>query len=142
MTRVDFYLLSEPGREHRDHTACKLVNKAFTQGHRIYVLAGSDEEMLRLDQLLWTFSAGSFVPHELCPGPGQPPQAPVLIGTGEPPDGFEDVLVTVAPDVPGCFSRFERVAEIVSGDDTDKQRARERYRFYRDRGYPLHTHNL
>lgn len=142
MTRVDFYLLNEPGQSSRDHALCRLVHKAYTLGHRIYVLTGSDDEAQRLDHLLWTFSAGSFVPHELGTGEARRTQVPVLIGTQNPPDDFGDVLITVAPEVPDCFSRFGRVAEIVGGDEPDKQRARDRFRFYRDRGYTLQTHTL
>jgi len=30
----------------------------------------------------------------------------------------------------------------VSGDDEDRTLARERWRFYKDRGYPLNAHDL
>ena len=59
----------------------------------------------------------------------------------EPPLEF-DVLVNLADQVPLFFSRFTRVAEIVDGDENRKQQARERFRFYRDRGYPLNSHDI
>jgi DNA polymerase-3 subunit chi len=142
MTRIDFYLLNDPAPDARDLALCKLAHKAFALGHRLYVLTGDDVEAQRLDQLLWTFSAGSFVPHELCADNTNHPLTPVLIGTRPPPDNFEDVLITTTPDVPDCFSRFRRVAEVVGGDEPGKQRARDRFRFYRDRGYTLQTHTL
>ncbi|RDJ93817.1 DNA polymerase III subunit chi, partial [Lacticaseibacillus rhamnosus] len=40
------------------------------------------------------------------------------------------------------FSRFQRLVEIVGTDASDRQAARERYRFYRDRGYEIRTHQL
>ena len=43
---------------------------------------------------------------------------------------------------PPFFSRFERLAEIVGKDDADVVAGRERFRFYRERGYELRTHNL
>jgi DNA polymerase-3 subunit chi len=142
MTRVDFYLLNDPAPAARDIALCKLAHKAFTLGHRVYVLTGDETEAQRLDQLLWTYSAGSFVPHELSAENTPDPLTPVLIGARIPPEGFDDVLISTAPDVPECFSRFQRVAEIVGGDEPDKQRARDRFRFYRDRGYTLQTHPL
>ena len=66
----------------------------------------------------------------------------VLSGHREPPPAWHDVLVTLGPGVPGCFSRFERVAEVIGIGEEDKNRARERFRFYRDRGYPLETHEI
>lgn len=141
MTRVDFYLLSDASERAREFAACKLAGKAFRLGHQVYLLTGSPEQAQALDDLLWTFSAGSFIPHGLQSEP-MDPVPPVIIGTQAPPPEFADVLISLAPAVPDCFSRFQRVAEIVSGADPDKERARERFRFYRDRGYPLETHHL
>jgi DNA polymerase-3 subunit chi len=35
------------------------------------------------------------------------------------------------------FSRFERVIEIIGNDAEDSRMGRERFKFYRDRGYEL-----
>jgi DNA polymerase-3 subunit chi len=55
---------------------------------------------------------------------------------------FHDVLVNLDQTVPAFFGQFERVAEIVSGDDNVRNQARERYKYYRDRGYSLNSHNI
>ena len=155
MTQVDFYLIANasPGGkvtqgraeyeagDAKDVTVCKLANKAYRLGHRIYILTANEEESQRLDRLLWTFNAGSFVPHALNSGE-MDAALPVLIGHQEPPTGFEDVLISLVTQVPDCVSRFQRVAEVVDDGNENKQRARERFRCYRDRGYPLQTHNL
>jgi DNA polymerase-3 subunit chi len=52
------------------------------------------------------------------------------------------VLVNLHPESPPSFSRFERLIEIVGTDDDDRQQARGRFRFYRDRGYEIHHHDL
>ncbi len=141
MTRIDFYLLDSDSAGERDLTVCRLAHKAFRLGHRIYMLTSNAEESRTLDRLLWTFSAGSFVPHELNSNQRNP-AVRIVIGDAEPAAEFDDVLINLAHEVPPCFSRFQRVAEIVGREDEDKQRAREHFRFYRDRGYPLHTHTL
>lgn len=138
MTRVDFYLV---GNDAVDLAACKLANKAFRLGHRIYVHAADAEAAANIDRLLWVFHPGSFVPHELHSDHGNP-LTPVVIGHDAPPDASDDVLINLADQVPECFSRFQRVAEIVGSSPEQKERARERFRFYRDRGYELQTHNL
>jgi DNA polymerase-3 subunit chi len=140
MTRVDFYLI-ENGGDSRDLAACKLIHKAFRLGHRIYLLTRTPQEAAHLDRLLWTFSAGSFIPHGL-QSENMDPLPPVVLGSEPPPTSFEDVLITLAAEVPECFSRFQRVAEVVGADLEEKAGARERFRFYRDRGYPPQTHNL
>lgn len=144
MTRIDFYLQQAPASSSLDILVCRLVDKAFRQGHRTYVLTADAESATRLDTLLWTFSGGSFVPHGLYTGAGDSASEtpPVMFGHLEPPPTWHDVLVSLGSEVPNCFSRFERVAEVVSAAEADKIRARERFRFYRDRGYPLETHAI
>lgn len=139
--RVDFYVLSDAGDGGKYIAACKLVNKAFQLGHRVYILTDGPDEAAQIDRMLWTYAAGSFVPHQV----GAEPLAttmPVVIGHQEPPAGFDDVLVSLASEVPPFYTRFKRVAEVIGAEDADKQRARERFRFYREHGVPPQTHNL
>ena len=52
------------------------------------------------------------------------------------------MLINLGLAPPPFFSRFERLAEIVGVDPADAEAGRERYRFYRERGYELRTHSL
>ena len=145
MTRVDFYVLDDQAEAARERFACRLVEKAFRLKHKVYLHAASTAAAQRLDALLWTFSEGSFIPHVLAAPDLDPSLAdatPVQIGTGEEPGFDAAVLVNLDGVVPGFFSRFERVAEIVGGDATERTQARERFKFYRDRGYVLETHRI
>jgi len=141
VTKVDFYLLGQDG-DSREIFACRLIDKAWRLGHRVYLLVPDEPAAVELDDLLWTFSQGSFVPHAVYRQPADAEAHPVLIGNSEPPEACHDVLVSLAADVPPWFSRFTRVAEVVAADDEQKSRARDRFRYYRERGYPLETHNL
>jgi DNA polymerase III subunit chi len=141
MTKVDFYLLGAGG-DSRERIACRLAEKAWRLGNRVYLLAPDKPATLELDELLWTFSQGSFVPHAVCTNDSDAEVHPVLIGHAEPPAALHDVLISLAPEVPTWFSRFARVAELVGAAEEDKARGRERFRFYRERGYPLEAHNL
>lgn len=145
MTRVDFYVLDDGGSQARERFACRLVEKAWRLKHSIYLHAGSPGEAEQLDRLLWTYSDRSFLPHVLDAPDLDPSLAaatPVRIGAGKEPSFEAELLVNLDRDVPVFFSRFERVAEIVGGDDTQRAAARERFRFYRDRGYALETHRI
>jgi DNA polymerase-3 subunit chi len=51
-------------------------------------------------------------------------------------------MLNLHEESPPAFSRFERLIEVVGRDDEDRQRARNRFRFYRDRGYEIHHHDL
>ena len=144
MTQIDFYILDSDSDDARLKLACKIVDKATQLDHHVYVHSTSDDEAQKLDELLWTFSQGSFIPHlVLRSEPKMPPLEPVLIGVNQPPGGARwDVLVNLAADVPEFFSRYERVAEVVDANAARRQQSRERFRFYRDRGYKLNTHQV
>jgi DNA polymerase-3 subunit chi len=138
VTRVDFFLLEDAAQAER--YACRLVEKVYLRGQRVHVHLASAPAAQDFDRLLWTFEQGSFIPHEAAGG--EPGDCPVLLGHDhEPREGCE-VLVNLSGEVPPFFSRFERVAEVVGGDAEVMARGRERYRFYRDRGYDLHHHNV
>lgn len=141
MTQVDFYILPDQHTGAREAFACRVIEKAYQKGHYVYVHTESTEQARHMDEILWTFRDGSFVPHFRTAEAGET-NTPVLIGhQGEPPLEA-DVLVNLAQDVPLFFSRFLRVAEIIGEDEEQKRHGRERFRFYRDRGYPLNSHKI
>lgn len=141
MTRVSFYILADAAPDAALRFACRLTEKAHADGHRLYWHLADEASCRAADELLWTFRQGSFVPHAPASAlTGREDPTPVVLGTGEPPEGLDDVLVNLHPDVPAFFSRFERTAEIVTPDTRDA--GRQRYRFYQERGYPLETHKI
>jgi DNA polymerase-3 subunit chi len=141
MTRVDFYILKDPGDAACALFACRLTEKAVKQGHQVYINTESDVQLQQLDDLLWTFRAGSFLPHAVDNGEDQG-TAPVLLTHNREPRESHDVLVNLSNEVPLYFSRFNRVAELVGGNEAQRAEARNRYRFYKDRGYTLNTHEI
>jgi DNA polymerase-3 subunit chi len=144
VTQVDFYILDSDSDDARLLLACKIVDRATQLDHHVYVHSTSDDEARKLDELLWTFAQGSFIPHRVVRSEhGTPALEPVLIGVNQPPGpGRWDVLVNLAVDVPDFFSRYERVAEVVDANSARREQSRERYRYYRDRGYKLNTHQV
>lgn len=140
MTQVDFYILQDETARARPLLTCRLTEKAWKQGHRVYINTDSQQQAGELDDLLWTFRAGSFIPHAVYTEADS--ELPVALGHALEPDGFDDVLVNLANEVPPYFSRFDRVAELVGADAELRAAARERYRYYQDRGYTLKTHKL
>jgi DNA polymerase-3 subunit chi len=144
VTRIEFYVLDSPASDARLLLACRLAEKAVGQNYEVLINASSEAESFLLDELLWTFSQGSFLPHRLLGNSGRAEEGEhVLIGCGqEPGEGHPDLLINLAPAVPPFFSRFDRVAEVVSAGDQNKSAGRERFRYYRDRGYALQTHQV
>jgi DNA polymerase-3 subunit chi len=91
--------------------------------------------------MLWTWPAVGFVPHCLAHDP-LAAQTPVIVASGqESPQGV-DVLLNLSAQCPPHFERFERLLELVGADEEEKKAGRERFRFYRDRGYAITNHDL
>lgn len=145
MTRIDFYIL-EAEHGDREQFACRIAEKAYRLGHGVYIHTGDAQQAERLDELLWTFKQNSFIPHGI-DGQSPDPEAAVLIGhdgdteTSSHARGRE-VLINLDQEIPLFFSSFQRVAEVIDQRPEHKQQGRARYKFYRDRGYPLDTHNI
>jgi DNA polymerase III subunit chi len=143
MTRVDFYVLSEDAADARLRFACRLTEKAVEHGHRVYIQTATLTEAQRLDELLWTFSDGSFLAHEIA-GEGTPSHSRVmvLLGDGDAPTSHRQLLINLTDRLPADFAAFERIAEIVDVDPERKRLSRERYRQYREHGCGLESHTL
>jgi DNA polymerase-3 subunit chi len=141
MTEVDFYVLKDKAPQAGMQFVCRLAEKIFKDGHQVYINAASEQQLRQLDDLLWSFRQGSFLPHAVYKSNGQE-TTPILLGHATEPDGPSDVLVNLAEDIPAFFSRYSRVTELVSGDDEQRDAARTRYRFYKDRGYTVRSHQL
>jgi len=141
MTKIDFYILPEQSNQSSELLTCRLVEKAFHKQHNIYIHAASSEQANHLDDLLWTFNQGSFLPHDIV-NQDRKSNAPITIGYQDAPQIDYDVMINLSEEIPSFFSRFTRVAEVVDRTTNARNQARERYRFYRDRGYTLDTHEL
>jgi len=137
MTQIDFYTHVDDKLK----VACALAGKAFTRGLRLTVYCPDAETAHRIDRLLWMTPSTGFVPH--C-GPDDPlaMETPVIIDCSGDNLLHDEVLLNLRPESPQFFSRFQRLIEIVSLEDADRSGARERFRFYRERGYEIRTHDL
>lgn len=142
MTHIDFYILANNlAPNSRELFACRLSEKAFHLGHKIYIHTESRSHSSLMDDLLWTFKQGSFLPHAFISESSDSRPA-ILIGHDTEPQQHMDVLLNLSQEVPLFFSRFERVAEFIDEQEDNKIAGRERFRFYKDRGYSLKSHQL
>ncbi len=141
MARVDFYVLSQSSEQARQHFACKLAEKAYRLDNSVHILVGSRADVERLDELLWTFRDGSFVPHHVIGSPASL-ESPISIGCDADDIAPRDLLINLCDEVPIAADSFPRVAELVTSDQDCKQRSRKRYASYRDQGHDINTHKL
>lgn len=133
MTRIDF----RTDVTDRIGYVCRLVRKAHALDCRVVLLATEPDEFASLHEALYTFSEQDFLPHVKA-GDALAAQTPIILAdSDQAPLPHHQVLINLSNAVPAHFARFERMFEIVSVTDADKASGRERYRFYKQRGYPL-----
>jgi DNA polymerase-3 subunit chi len=137
VTEITFYTHAEDPLD----VARRIAAKAHGQGRQVMIYAPDATTADAIDRLLWTTPALGFVPHcrdsDALAG-----ETPVLIGANADALRQADVMINLHTGQPPAFARFERLVEIVGLDDAGVEQGRERYRFYKTRGYALKTHDL
>lgn len=137
MTEILFYTFAGNPLD----VARRVAAKAHGQGRQVMIYAPDAAVADTIDRLLWTTPALGFVPHcrdsDALAG-----ETPVLIGTDANALRSADVMINLHTEQPPAFARFERLVEIVGLDEAGVEAGRERYRFYKTRGYALQTHDL
>ena len=139
--QIDFYVLQEQSPGNRFKLACRIVEKAYRLGHRVYVRTGNSDDTNVLDDLLWTFSQNSFVPHQLS-AENDARESPVVIGEHPPAVEGTDVVISVADNPVSDFTAYPRIVEIVGCKDNEKASGRNRFRYYREHGVEPNTHRI
>ncbi len=133
MTSIDFHT----NIADKLNYTCRLVRKAVAAHNRVAILSDNAAELGALDAALWTFSETDFLPHVRSDHP-LAAQTPVIL---LPHDGADcphhQILINLSRTTPVHFASFERLLEIISTDETDAANGRDRFRQYRQRGYPL-----
>jgi DNA polymerase-3 subunit chi len=142
VARVDFYILAQPDERARQLLACKLAEKAWRLDNAVYIHTKDRTAAEQLDELLWTFRDGSFVPHGLADCKDGTESSPIVIGCDEQGVEARDLLINLGDDIPGFVEGFPRVAELVTSDQDCRNLSRKRYAAYRDQGHELNTHRL
>ncbi len=140
--RIDFYLLPATEHEQQLQLACRLSEKAWRQGYTVWIELEQDDDVRRLDKLLWSFKEDAFIPHAPAPGNGEP----VLIARSAPesssPLEAPRLLIRISSTEPKNWQHFARVAELISASEPVRAYGREHYRYYQSQGLKPHLHHL
>lgn len=128
MTRVDFYRI-QGGLD----SAIALAGKLALEAERDALVYSTDAGALATLAELLAQSVPTTADSD--------PLALTICSDGDP-GRHHGLLINLDVIAPPWFSRFHRLAEIVHDDPVVRAGKRERYRFYRDRGYPLYHQDL
>jgi DNA polymerase-3 subunit chi len=141
MPKIDFYILEEIISNARMRLACRLIEKAHKNRHRVYIHTDTEKDAHQMDELLWTYREDSFLPHNLY-GEGPEPAPPIQIGFASTPEKHRDILINLSKEIPAFYPQFSRVLEIIPHVAELQATGREHYRQYRADGHAIDTHKL
>lgn len=142
MAEVSFYILPSESTQERYEFACKLIEKAYRSGCFCYVLTDNAEQSQKIDDLLWTFRAGSFIPHQIYTGELPAIEKVILIGSHDVPENWQKTVINLSSHCPEQFDKIERILEILDNSEATKEPGRNRYRQYQQSGVNITTHKI
>jgi len=123
MTSVQFYLIETDNASDQFSYALQLALQHLARGKHLHIHTASARDTQQM-QLLFVDKLGHgsdrlSIDHQ-----------------GEPANNRE-VLLNLSSEVPYFFSSFESTLEVICTASAGKTTGRERYRYYKSRGYPL-----
>lgn len=141
MPKANFYLLKQDSDQARLALACRLAEQQAKLGQRVYILTGSAEQAQDMDQLLWSFTPESYVPHTLADAAGAA-QVPVTIGVDTQAPAGTTCVLNLGSEPPLSQPSLAAIAEFVLNDAEAKARSRVLWGIYKQLGYELQHHQL
>jgi DNA polymerase-3 subunit chi len=129
MPAIHFYHLTSTPLE---RALPKLLERTLAGGFNTLVLVDSDARLERLDQLLWTYEEGSFLPH----APLSEGGAPILLAINPAEHARENEILFITS---GIYAEnpalYARVIDMFDGNDPESlASARNRWKKYKDSG--------
>lgn len=137
MTEISFL----HGARDRLQAVAAWLGQPGIEAMKVLVYAPLGDRRDQLDRLLWTHPATGFVPHCM-DGDRLAAETPIVLASKLDNPLHDECLLNLSDEIPPGFSRFRQLIEIVSVDDADRLPGRERFRFYRERGYPLDARDI
>lgn len=134
MTEVSFYHLT---RQSLTAALPRLMERVLAAGKRAVIVAASDERVAALDDVLWTYDPGSFLPHGV-PSMDHADAQPVYLTTHDENPNAATVLVSVDGMEPLSYASYERFLYLFDGaDPAAVEVARQRWIKYKGEGHAV-----
>lgn len=136
MTKIDFFS-NAPNR--LDYVA-RLLRKVHAAQQNAVVI-GDAAVLNKLSDALWHIYG--FLAHDVQPIEGDAcPASIALVSESMVHFPHHDVMINLTDETPENFARFTRLIEVVPNEPEPKQAARDRWAFYKARGYAMTHHDI
>ncbi len=142
MPEISFYLLPTLSQQDRYLFACRLIEKAYRSKQFCYVQTDTQQQSQIIDNQLWTFRPGSFIPHQMVNEIEPELNQIILIGTQSAPENWQRIIINLSSNYPENLTKTERILEILDDNEQIKKAGRLRYRQYQQAGLSISTHKM
>lgn len=140
--RIDFYVIEDEHPDAPRRVAARLLEKAYAQNLRSWILCANQKEAELLDDWLWTYQKNSFLPHSLVTAIPEGFNPPIQISADNtaPTNNTFDLLLNLGETIPAHHLDFERVLDLVAAHQ--KEAGRTRYQSYKKQSAIIQTHTV
>lgn len=136
MQRAHFYLIDKPRfREQPLLLVCELAKRAYAANLPTLILARDQTQAEEIDDLLWSFDPGDYLPHQIAGEDEEEDEAPILIASPDTDIALRPLLINLRDTAPQ--GSFDRVLEVVPADPAARGPLRERWKHYQSLGFEL-----
>jgi DNA polymerase-3 subunit chi len=129
MTYIDFYF----NVENKFNKIHEIIEREIVRKRKIFIHVDDLNGAKALSDFLYTASLASFLPHSV----GHYEEMTPIHIDWDHKFVSDDFMINLKSEILPSFSRYLRLIEIVSQNEEDKKTARDRLKFYRDRGYEI-----
>ena len=113
----------------------KLILQNLKKKKTSLVFCKDQSELRALSENLWVNSGVNFFPHMV----DEPYENEMIILSDDRIDWMDDTLINFSDSMINGFNRYLKLIELVTDDDETKEKARDRFKFYKDCGYKLNS---
>jgi DNA polymerase-3 subunit chi len=115
----------------------RLVEKIYAAGSKVVMFFEYDEQLKRIDEVLWTYGQMDFLPHGTYLEQ-YPDQQPVYLTLAPENPNKADILIRIGNKEYPDTQSFKRIVDIFEAKDPlSLQNARDRYKKFKDQGHDL-----
>jgi DNA polymerase-3 subunit chi len=142
MPTVHFYKLSSNSQQQRLAFVCRWADRLYQRQETVYIAVDNADTAQQLDEMLWTFKADSFIPHQRYNGQLPLLAHTLLIGGTPVPESRQTRVFNLNTTAPAVGAGCDTLYEVVDNDAAWLAASRQRYRHYTQQGWQLKTHIL
>ena len=119
----------------------KLSEKTLRMRRRACIATRDAIHSKAVSEYLWSHDATKFIPHSLEPN-ALNNELTALELRHDDTSSHLDILINLTPKSPIRFSSFQRLVEIITKHKDSIEVGRQRFKWYRDRGYDIKVHKM